>query len=706
MRQAPKITVSRDVGRYLRFENFFLVEPVDSSLISLISAIVNDLQDAKFVIDSSEEEAGRLVLSLLRDDKSNTDSRELPESEAFQMAALQLHITSPRAILIEKRSIKKLLEKVRDTDQRKEDILKYLLFLLRKYGNSASCEQAENADAQCKGSLPNADSACKSSQSEKIDESTKLGQNRNSGYSEAQTDRCSAEMAPEEFKCPISSKLMFDPVIIASGQTYERLCIEKWFSDGHDICPRTQMKLSNFSATPNTCVKDLISKWCSEHGVNNQNPHAQLIPAVLSSWNNSYSSSISSFGSSFNSVPTLPSDSHTSDYTNQSDISNISISSFDLDSSHVNCTGSLNNGRTQIFSWYHDSDNSQPFAYFSQEMYLDFFSKLASLPLDIRFKAIEDFKIFLKANDEACDAMHSNGFMDVLMKYLMDARDLSNVEAQRTGAQVLLAFASNTRKGMPPLHEESFELLVSFIESDISKEVLTIIQVLADHQSFRSKIMTSAALPKLIKILDSKSNEVLVPVVKILLDLSYDTDFRLHILSSGCIEKLVQLLGCGEVAGNCIRILENVCETEEARAAILGTNGCIESIAELLDTGTQDEQEHAVAILLSICSYSSDYCQLVMNEGVIPSLVSTSINGTSRGKESAMKLLQLLRDLRRKDALDSFHPPPVVPYSELSPDSDTGCKEKQPAPKSSSFFRRKLNIFIKHRSFALSLDRR
>ncbi|PRQ19903.1 putative aminoacyltransferase, E1 ubiquitin-activating enzyme [Rosa chinensis] len=50
---------------------------------------------------------------------------------------------------------------------------------------------------------------------------------------------------------------MCDPVIIASGQTYERICIEKWFSDGHSTCPTTQQKLSRLSLTPNYCLLDL-----------------------------------------------------------------------------------------------------------------------------------------------------------------------------------------------------------------------------------------------------------------------------------------------------------------------------------------------------------------------------------------------------------------------------------------------------------------
>ncbi|KAM1379417.1 hypothetical protein ACFX2I_021300 [Malus domestica] len=50
-------------------------------------------------------------------------------------------------------------------------------------------------------------------------------------------------LPPEELRCPISLQLMYDPVIIASGKTYERICIEKWFGDGHNTCPKTQQKI-------------------------------------------------------------------------------------------------------------------------------------------------------------------------------------------------------------------------------------------------------------------------------------------------------------------------------------------------------------------------------------------------------------------------------------------------------------------------------
>ncbi|RHN81434.1 putative aminoacyltransferase, E1 ubiquitin-activating enzyme [Medicago truncatula] len=36
-----------------------------------------------------------------------------------------------------------------------------------------------------------------------------------------------SRVIPEDFRCPISLELREDPVIVSTGQTYERSCIQK-----------------------------------------------------------------------------------------------------------------------------------------------------------------------------------------------------------------------------------------------------------------------------------------------------------------------------------------------------------------------------------------------------------------------------------------------------------------------------------------------
>ncbi|XP_074559347.1 U-box domain-containing protein 13-like [Curcuma longa] len=80
-------------------------------------------------------------------------------------------------------------------------------------------------------------------------------------------DACETLVIPNDFRCPISLELMRDPVIVSTGQTYERGYIEKWLEAGHDTCPKTQQKLSKSSLTPNYVLRSLIVQWCVANGV-------------------------------------------------------------------------------------------------------------------------------------------------------------------------------------------------------------------------------------------------------------------------------------------------------------------------------------------------------------------------------------------------------------------------------------------------------
>ncbi|XP_010252136.1 PREDICTED: U-box domain-containing protein 13-like isoform X2 [Nelumbo nucifera] len=72
---------------------------------------------------------------------------------------------------------------------------------------------------------------------------------------------------PDDFRCPISLELMKDPVIVSTGQTYERACIEKWLEAGHGTCPKTQQNLSSTVLTPNYVLRSLIAQWCEANGI-------------------------------------------------------------------------------------------------------------------------------------------------------------------------------------------------------------------------------------------------------------------------------------------------------------------------------------------------------------------------------------------------------------------------------------------------------
>ncbi|KAK3419554.1 hypothetical protein EUGRSUZ_G00126 [Eucalyptus grandis] len=70
---------------------------------------------------------------------------------------------------------------------------------------------------------------------------------------------------PHEFLCPITLEIMTDPVIVATGQTYERESIQKWLDSNHRTCPKTGQILRHLLMVPNYALRNLILEWCEKN---------------------------------------------------------------------------------------------------------------------------------------------------------------------------------------------------------------------------------------------------------------------------------------------------------------------------------------------------------------------------------------------------------------------------------------------------------
>lgn len=64
---------------------------------------------------------------------------------------------------------------------------------------------------------------------------------------------------PDNFKCPISLEMMFNPVIIESGITFDRKNIEEWFLH-HNTCPLTR-EVVNRQCIPNKIIRTMILEF-------------------------------------------------------------------------------------------------------------------------------------------------------------------------------------------------------------------------------------------------------------------------------------------------------------------------------------------------------------------------------------------------------------------------------------------------------------
>ncbi|KAF7035156.1 hypothetical protein CFC21_046071 [Triticum aestivum] len=89
-------------------------------------------------------------------------------------------------------------------------------------------------------------------------------------------DKSTSLVVPDAFRCARSLGLMKDPVMVATGQTYDRGSIVRWLDAGHDTCPRTKQKLANKFLTPNYALYGLIVQWCRANGLEQPKRSAQV----------------------------------------------------------------------------------------------------------------------------------------------------------------------------------------------------------------------------------------------------------------------------------------------------------------------------------------------------------------------------------------------------------------------------------------------
>lgn len=570
---------------------------------SKISKVVVEIKGARFRLDPSEEAAGKILRELLYKNGSKSDVIEKNASQTIQVVTLKLHISSHRALLIEKRSIKKLLSEVSTGDSTKRKILYFFLSLLEKYGKLIVEEEKKNG-VKLEKYFTNSNYSVQSTEVQSCVKQEHRGSRFNS---------LSQTVPPNEFICPLSGKVMYAPVVIASGETFERMWIQKWFDEGNDTCPKTGKKLVHLTLTPNASIKDLISNWCSLHGIVVSDPRVDPLDV-------SYTS-IASLTSSLNDL-SLP---------------------MPFNSLSATMGGTFDSFNRMTTKAGDDLLRSSSGSGEHESVYENIF-KLNSLPWESQLSVVESMLGLFNSDDQQLECFQYQEFINSLLRFLKRAYHLDDVKSQTSGCLLLLASVKKYSKCMSYFDDDAYDLLASFINSDVIKESLLIWEALSSNELSRSRVRESSALVYILRMLDSQTSEFHELLLSIICNVSDDGESSSFLISADIIPKLVPLLEDARMEKYCARILKNMCDKEAAKISILETDGCIASLARLLDSDSVEVQEHTVAVFLSLCSQRIEYCQLLMKEGVMTGLCGICINGNDKGKIMATELLRLLGD--------------------------------------------------------------
>lgn len=624
---------------------------VPTVLATKITHVVQDLRSTVLALESSEEDAGKAIRELMQ--RSTTSSVSSDEVRDFQYAALKLQLSTPEAIVLERRSLKSLFSKLGECEVNKRQILKYLVCLLKKHEKIIWRDHKEISFTQIQ---PVNHSVCVS----------------------AAEAGCSEEhnaTLPENFKCPLSLTVMYDPIIISSGHTFERMQIQKWFDEGNETCPRSRRTLDDFTMKPNVAMKEHISKWCSKNGLDVQDPATKH---TRSSHNLDFS--IASFGSSLYNLDFSSRDFSSSFSTDSPSYSKMSKGGYFMPMQTIDSESG-----TEV------TDSSQ------SEVEIEPLCELTKLPWDAQVKTIQDVRKRFEHNSRAFQSMSPSKFLEPLITFLKNAAG-TNGDIIKSGLDLLFTFLSGNRRAIEALEEDVFETLSIFLgfELLVAEEALNVLEVLSNQPHSLSKITSSGSLSSLLKMVESGAEHLQEQAMITLKNLSTSNEICLEMVTLGFVQKLTSFLQQSVFSKHSIIILRNICNTEKGRVCVTETPSCLASVAELLDSSVPEEQENAISILLQLCVEKIEYCNLVVREGVdiYPSLFLISNNGTEEAKVGASELLRVLEevDFNREEE----EPPTATATSQIvTPSMHQEPIITTPSPKKSGLFGLSFSILKK-----------
>ncbi|XP_010314681.1 U-box domain-containing protein 4-like isoform X1 [Solanum lycopersicum] len=456
-----------------------------------------------------------------------------------------------------------------------------------------------------------------------------------------QSQTCRPVTIPPDFCCPLSLELMTDPVIVATGQTYERAFIREWIDLGLTVCPKTRQMLGHTTLIPNYTVKALIANWCESNNVKLPDPTKSL---SLNQASSLLAHAYSGMPRDTQGIPLL-----------RGNHSSSPDSSRSLSSPRKICSSSMTQREGLSPSHPHSSlDDSLP--------------RVASNML-----ALDVVRISIKTSEER---MAHSGEINSHGHCMLAANKHSLVGHNRTTSAPSTLSNSNFSPTIPGDGNEVFSMSAAAATDacDVSEsQPAAPLSVLQGEPEFPSmpetrvrnqsiwlrpserfpRIVSSATVERRADLLeleeqvrklvqDLSSNSIDVQrdaTAELRLLAKHNMDNRIVMANCGSINLLVNLLHSEDmnVQENAVTTLLNLSINDNNKCLIANADA-IEPLIHVLHTGSGEAKENSAATLFSL-SVIEDNKMKIGRSGAIKPLVDLLGNGSPRGKKDAATAL-------------------------------------------------------------------
>ncbi|CAL0316845.1 unnamed protein product [Lupinus luteus] len=529
---------------------------------------------------------------------------------------------------------------------------------------------------------------------------------------------------PPYFRCPLSLELMSDPVILASGQTYERQSIQKWLDHGLTICPKTRQRLTHTNLIPNYTVKAMIANWCDGNDVKiSSNSDHNQSSRITSSSDHSLPQDVA-HSCSLRPLPSSNPVSRSSIQAGNAFEKQKVDNAFRLTEGHNGCQSGAIEMFEQQSPYIHSRSESFSSSISSTDCLLPVpkeASQISNKQQNVRAFSGEiktvcptspgnkqsGISSWLSGNqferpgliiggmeNNSCHTNNSHSRVDShpvsnlgfdelttashVNELIEDLRSQSN-EVQTIAAEELrLLTKHNMENRIIVGHCGAVVPLLSLLYSDVKitqEHAVTALLNLSINEDNKALIMEAGAIEPLIYVLKTGNNGAKENSAATLFSLSVIENNKEKIGRSGAVKTLVDLLGSGTLRGkkDAATALYNLSIFHENKARIVQA-GAVKFLVQIIDCA-DGMVDKAVALLSNLSTISEGRLEIA-REGGIPLLVEILESGSHRGKENAASILLQLCLHSSKFCTLVLQEGAVPPLVALSQSGTPRAKEK------------------------------
>ncbi|XP_010272060.1 PREDICTED: U-box domain-containing protein 38 [Nelumbo nucifera] len=484
-----------------------------------------------------------------------------------------------------------------------------------------------------------------------------------------------AKQSPKEFVCPISRSLMADPVIVASGQTFERNCVHACKKLGFTPILLDGSKPDFSTVIPNIAFKSTILNWCDNSGVERPKSmeyasaeklvRALMMPQEEKSQGEhdkkeEEDEKDAKLGTSekellegvaekppvkFSHAETEVNRRPTHFYTSSEESVTITIPSTPLPlSTRPSCYSSSSSSEITA-----DDENLNPNSSDDD----GFVFKFKSSQVFEQEEAVISLRKVTRTQEEIRASLCTPRLLSALRPLLVSR--YSTIQINAVAALVNLSLekinkVKIVRSGaIPPLIDV---LKGGFAEAQ--EHAAGALFSLALDDDNKTAIGVLGALPPLLHLLRSESERARHDSALALYHLSLVQSNRTKLVKMGSIPTLLTMARAGDLASRALLILCNLAACEEGRTAMLDANAveCFVGMLRGYKFESEATRENCVAALYALSQGSFRFKGLAREAGAVQVLREVEERGSERAREKARRMLQMMKGRDEQEEVD------------------------------------------------------